>query len=66
MVERAIAACAETHFAGDERRVRLSLVRGQCEACRCVSDALVYEIGAYLGQVASSVKMIYQYEAVDA
>ncbi len=66
MVERAIAACAETHFAGDERRVRLSLVRGQCESCRCVSDALVHEIGAYLGQVASSVKMIYQYEALDA
>jgi hypothetical protein len=66
MVERAITACAESHFAGDERRVRQALVRGQCENCKCVSDALVHEIGAYFGQVAGSVKTIYQYEALDA
>ncbi len=64
MVDRAIAACAETQFAGDERRVRQAFVRGQCDYCNCVSDALVGEISAYLGQVAGSIKSIHQVEAL--
>jgi hypothetical protein len=66
MVERSITACAQSHFAGDERRVRQALVRGQCEHCKCVSDALVHEIAAYFGQVAGSVKRIDQYESLDS
>ncbi len=66
MIERAIEACAQAEFAGDEQRVRQELVRGQCEQCKCVSDALVGEISTYLGQVASSIRSIHQYEALDA
>jgi hypothetical protein len=65
MVERAITACAQSHFAGEEHRVRQALVRGQCEHCVCVSDALVGEISVYLGQVAGSIKSIHRYEVQD-
>jgi hypothetical protein len=65
MVERAIAACANTHFAGDEHRVRQALIRGQCEHCICVTDALVGEISAYLGEVAGSIKSIHRCEVLD-
>lgn len=66
MVERAIAACADSHFAGDEHRVRQALIRGQCEHCICVANALVKEISAYLGQVAGSIKSIHQCEVLDS
>ena len=62
MVERAIVACAEAHFAGDTRRARHALLQGQCEHCKCVSDCLVSQICAYLGQMDKTLKAIYQYE----
>ncbi|HKZ54850.1 MAG TPA: PEP/pyruvate-binding domain-containing protein [Anaerolineales bacterium] len=66
MVERAVAQCAQTHFAGDARRARQALLRGQCEHCQCVSDYLVEQIGETLGQVAGSVRAVYRLEAMEA
>jgi hypothetical protein len=65
MVDRAVAECAETHFAGDARRTRLALLRGQCEHCTCVTRGLIKQVGEYLGQVAGSVKAVYQYDPID-
>jgi hypothetical protein len=65
MVEKAIAKCADAHFAGNIRRMRQSLLQGQCEHCRCISDSLVRQIGEYLGQVDNTVKAVYRYEPVD-
>jgi hypothetical protein len=65
MVERAITECAEVHFAGDTRRARRAVLRGECEFCRCISKDLVRQIGEYLGQVDSTVKAVYQYEPSD-
>ncbi len=63
MVEQAVAECAESHFAGDERRARLALLRGQCEHCDCIRASLVRRIGEYLGQVGASVKAVYTFDA---
>ena len=65
MVVHALGECAEAHFAGDARRVRLALLRGQCEHCECVSNGLVREIGEYLGQIGGSVKAVYRVESAD-
>jgi hypothetical protein len=65
MVEQAIVGCAEEHFAGDARRVRKALLRGECEYCRCVSNNLVRQIGEYLSQVDSTVKAVYQYQPAE-
>ena len=65
MVEQAVAECAESQFAGDERRARLALLRGQCEHCDCIRASLVRRIGEYLGQVGASVKAVYTFEAPD-
>jgi hypothetical protein len=61
MVERAVEACAEEHFAGDARRMRRALLQGQCEHCSCLSGSLVHQIADYLGQVDRTVKAIYEY-----
>lgn len=61
MVERAVAECAQAHFAGDRRQSRLALLRGQCEHCACITRGLVRQVGEYLGQVAGSVRAVYQY-----
>jgi len=61
MVERAVEACAEEHFAGDSRRMRRALLQGQCEHCSCLSVSLVHQIADYLGQVDRTVKAIYEY-----
>jgi hypothetical protein len=62
MVNRAVAECAEAHFAGDERRTRLAILRGQCEHCECVRQALVQRVAAYLGAVGGSVKAVYAFD----
>jgi len=62
MVSQAVAECAERHFAGDERRTRLALLRGQCEHCECVRQALVQNVAAYLGEVGGSVKAVYAFD----
>jgi hypothetical protein len=59
MVGRAVAECAEAHFAGDERRARLALLRGQCEHCECIHHSLVRSIAGYLGEVGGSVRAVY-------
>jgi hypothetical protein len=66
MVRRAIAECAEKHFAGDIRRVRQVLLSGKCEHCNCISDSLVVQISQYLGQVDQKVKAVYVYEPVSS
>jgi hypothetical protein len=63
MVDQALAECADAHFAGDLRRVRLALLRGQCEHCLCIRRGLVGRIGEYLGQVGGSIKAVYAFEA---
>ncbi len=65
MVERAVAECAEEHFAGNTRRMRQALLQGQCEHCCCISDSLVRQIGEYLAQVDNTVKAVYQYGPVE-
>jgi hypothetical protein len=62
MVDQAVAECAESHFAGDERRARLALLRGKCEHCDCIRAGLVRRIGEYLGQVGASVKAVYTFD----
>ena len=62
MVRRAVAECAEVHFAGDERRTRLALLRGQCEHCECIRQALVQSVATYLGEVGASVKAVYAFD----
>ncbi len=64
MVEKAIAECAESHFAGDRRRARQAIQLGSCETCVCLSDSLVQQISKYFGQIDQTVKAIYQYEPV--
>jgi hypothetical protein len=59
MVEWAVARCAEAHFAGDVRRVRLALLRGDCIHCLCISEGLILQVGEYLGQVTGSVRAVY-------
>jgi hypothetical protein len=66
MVDRALVECARAHFAGDTRKARLALLRGQCEHCECISNGLVREISEYLGQVGGSVKAVYRIQPVDA
>ena len=63
MVEQGIAECAEAHFAGDVRKVRQALLKGQCEHCGCLSDSLARQISEYLGQEDSRVEAVYQYGA---
>jgi hypothetical protein len=65
MVDRALDECARVHFAGDTRKARLALLRGQCEHCECISDGLVREISQYLGQIGGSVKAVYRVELAD-
>jgi hypothetical protein len=65
MVGEAITESAQAHFAGDERRVRQALLRGQCEQCDRLSASLVRQISEYLGQVDSRVKAVYQYEPAE-
>jgi len=60
LVEKAVARCAEAHFAGDSRRARQALLRGHCDHCACVSEGLVEQLAEYLGQVAGSVRGVYQ------
>jgi len=64
MVEQAIRECAEEHFAGNIRRVRQTLLQGQCGYCRCIIDHLVRQIGEYLGQVDTTVKAVYRYGVI--
>jgi hypothetical protein len=64
MVERAIVECAEAHFAGDVRRMRLALLKGQCEYCGILAESLVRQIGEYLGQVDGTVKAVYRFGAL--
>lgn len=66
MVERAIAECAEEHFAGDSQRLRQALLMGQCEHCKCVSDSLVRQVSEYLGRIDKTVKAVYQYEPAES
>jgi hypothetical protein len=66
MVERAIAECAEAHFAGNSQRLRQALLMGQCEHCKCVSDSLVRQVSEYLGRVDKTVKAVYQYEPAES
>jgi hypothetical protein len=63
MLDLAISECAKVHFAGDQQRVRLSILRGECKTCKLLSHSLVIEIAKYLAQVDSTVKAVYQYEA---
>jgi hypothetical protein len=63
MINQGIAECAETHFAGDVRKVHKALLMGQCKHCKCLSDSLTRQISEYLGQVDGRVKAVYQYEA---
>jgi hypothetical protein len=63
MVERAIVECAQAQFAGDVRRMRLALLKGQCEYCGILAESLVRQIGEYLGQVDGTVKAVYRFEA---
>ena len=65
MVEKAISECAEEQFAGDNRRMRQALLRGQCEHCRCIIAHLTSQIGEYLGQVDNTIKAVYQYEPME-
>src|SRR3972149_12225356 len=65
MVENAVAECAEAHFAGDRRRTRLALLRGRCEHCTCITRALIRQVGEYLGQVAKSVRAVYEYRPIE-
>ncbi len=62
MIEQGIAECAELHFAGDTRRVYHALLIGRCEHCKCLSNSLVKQISAYIGQVDNLIKAVYQYE----
>ncbi|HMK09571.1 MAG TPA: PEP/pyruvate-binding domain-containing protein [Anaerolineales bacterium] len=66
MVSRAVAQCAEAHFAGDERRTRLALLRGQCEHCECVRQALVESVAAYLAEVDAGIKGVYAFDPPSA
>ncbi len=66
MVERAVANCADEHFAGDIRRMNQALLQGECEYCKCVVDFLAVEISEYLGRIEETVKAVYQYEPTDA
>ncbi len=65
MVDRAVAECAEEHFAGDARRMRQAVLHGHCEHCRCITDHLVRQIGEYFGQVDNTIKAVYRYETLD-
>jgi hypothetical protein len=65
MLDLAISECAKVHFAGDQQRVHLSILRGECKTCRLLSHFLVIEIAKYLAQVDSTVKAVYQYGAED-
>jgi hypothetical protein len=59
MVDEAIDQCAAIHFFGDDRRARQALLQGQCPYCKCVSDHLLKQIGAFLGQVDKTIKVVY-------
>jgi hypothetical protein len=59
MVDWAIARCAEEHFAGDVRRARHALLRGDCRHCSCVNEGLILQLSNYIGRVAGSVRAIY-------
>jgi hypothetical protein len=60
MVEQAVTDCAATRFSGDESRVRLALLRGECSACACVSDALCVPLSAHLRNILPGVKAVYK------
>jgi hypothetical protein len=66
MVDHALVECAQAHFAGDRRKARLAILRGQCEHCECISAGLVRAISEYLGQIGGSVKAVYRIEPADA
>jgi hypothetical protein len=65
MVDHALMECARAHFAGDTRKARLAILRGECEHCECISDGLVREISEYLGQIGGSVKAVYRIQPAD-
>jgi hypothetical protein len=64
MVEEALETCAETHFAGDLQQIKTALIKGECEHCRYLSEALAKKIAMYLSRVSDSVKAVFQYESI--
>lgn len=60
MVAAAMAGCAETTFAGDARRMRLALLRAECQHCRCLSDHLAHHVANWLKHEVPSLKGIYR------
>ena len=64
MVEKSVSECAETYFAGDNRKLKQAIFKGQCEYCKCISNRLTKHICDYLGQVDKTIKAVYKYYPV--
>jgi hypothetical protein len=65
MVQQAVTDCAAAHFSGDERRLRLALLRGECAHCICISQALCQPLSEYLTHEIQGVKAIYHYRPLE-
>jgi hypothetical protein len=66
MVQEAVLACAAAHFAGDERRMRMALLRGECAECARVSDALCQPLADHFASNIAGLKAIYRFRPLAA
>jgi hypothetical protein len=60
MIAAAFSDCAEAQFAGDARRMRLALLRGECQQCRCLSRHLAREVCEWVQAKVPDVKGFYR------
>ncbi len=60
MVRQAVETCAAVHFSGDERRIRLALLRGECAHCACLSRALCSPLSKHLEREFQGLKAVFQ------
>jgi len=66
MVQQAVEVCAAKHFSGDERRVRLALLRGECTQCACISQAMYSPLSKHFEREIKGLKAVYQYRPLNA
>lgn len=61
LVLQAVSDCATEHYSGDEGRLRLALLRGECASCVSVSQALRWQLSDHLRRALPGIKAIYEY-----
>lgn len=66
LVRQAVEHCAAEHFSGDERRVRLALLRGECTQCACISQAMCSPLSRHFASEIKGLRAVYQYRPLNA